>query len=198
MFEIRSWNKVQDTNSSPSAPAHFLSETTFRPGLPWSSSGRNEQNEISLTKTRAILVETSSLTKSVLVLRERNWYYDNPARENLFKVQDVKKKTPACQTWTILGTKRWISIEQRKISRIANTFWRKDNWEEVCQGISRSKVQGKKNCKNEHRETANFIYNFVQKTNATKQLFFLMGYYTTFATELFRTVFTRSLVWKWT
>ena len=23
----------------------FLSETTFRPGLPWSSSGRNEQNE---------------------------------------------------------------------------------------------------------------------------------------------------------
>ena len=38
-----------------------------------------------LTKTRAILVETSSLTKSVLVLRERNWYYnDNPARENLF------------------------------------------------------------------------------------------------------------------
>ena len=38
-----------NTNSSPSAPAHFLSETTFRPGLPWSSSGRNEQNEISLT-----------------------------------------------------------------------------------------------------------------------------------------------------
>ena len=37
------------TNSSPSAPAHFLSETTFRPGLPWSSLGRNEQNEISLT-----------------------------------------------------------------------------------------------------------------------------------------------------
>ena len=24
----------------------FLSETTFRPGLPWSSSGQNEQNEI--------------------------------------------------------------------------------------------------------------------------------------------------------
>ena len=38
-----------NTNSSPSAPAHFLSETKFRPGLPWSSSGRNEQNEISLT-----------------------------------------------------------------------------------------------------------------------------------------------------
>ena len=38
-----------------------------------------------LTKTRAILIETPSLTKSVLVLRERNWYYhDNPARENLF------------------------------------------------------------------------------------------------------------------
>ena len=27
----------------------FLSKTTFRPGLPWSSSGRNEENEISLT-----------------------------------------------------------------------------------------------------------------------------------------------------
>ena len=40
---------LHKTNSSPSAPAHFLSETTFRPGLPWSSSGRNEQNEISLT-----------------------------------------------------------------------------------------------------------------------------------------------------
>ena len=38
-----------NTNSSPSAPAHFLSETLFRPGLAWSSSGRNEQNEISLT-----------------------------------------------------------------------------------------------------------------------------------------------------
>ena len=40
-----------NTISSPSAPAHFLSETTlfFRPGLLWSSSGQNEQNEISLT-----------------------------------------------------------------------------------------------------------------------------------------------------
>ena len=41
--------RANNINSSPSAPAHFLSETTFRPGLPWSSSGRNEQNEISLT-----------------------------------------------------------------------------------------------------------------------------------------------------
>ena len=42
--------EYKNTNSSPSAPAHFL-----------------------------------SVTKSVLVLRERNWYYHvNPARQNLF------------------------------------------------------------------------------------------------------------------
>ena len=70
----------------------FLSETTFRPGLPWSSSGRNEQNEI-----RFILFISTwrrpgqswskrrLWQKSVLVLRERHWYYhDNAARENLF------------------------------------------------------------------------------------------------------------------
>ena len=34
---------------------------------------------------------SASLTKSVLVLRERNWYYhDNPARENLFKTFSFK------------------------------------------------------------------------------------------------------------
>ena len=32
------------------------------------------------------------------------------------------------------------------------------------------KLKGKENCENEHRETARFMYNFVQKTNATKQL----------------------------
>ena len=32
------------------------------------------------------------------------------------------------------------------------------------------KLKGKENCENEHRETASFMYNFVQKTNATKQL----------------------------
>ena len=32
------------------------------------------------------------------------------------------------------------------------------------------KLKGKENCKNEHVETANFLYNFVQKTNATEQL----------------------------
>ena len=29
------------------------------------------------------------------------------------------------------------------------------------------KLKGKENCENEHRETASFMYNFVQKTNAT-------------------------------
>ena len=32
------------------------------------------------------------------------------------------------------------------------------------------KLKGKENCENEHRETASFMYNFVQKTNASKQL----------------------------
>ena len=57
----------------------FLSETTFRPGLPWSSSGRNEQNEISLT----YMYMTKKCAGADM--RERKWYYhDNPARENLF------------------------------------------------------------------------------------------------------------------
>ena len=38
------------------------------------------------------------------------------------------------------------------------------------QGFSRSKLKGKENWENEHREKANFMYNFVQKANATKQL----------------------------
>ena len=37
------------------------------------------------------------------------------------------------------------------------------------------KLKGKENCKNEHRETANFLYNFAQKTNAIKQSEFLLG-----------------------
>ena len=49
--------------------------------------------QVDLTKTRAILVETSSLTKSVLVLRERKWYYhDNPARENLFMTNQLFRR----------------------------------------------------------------------------------------------------------
>ena len=32
------------------------------------------------------------------------------------------------------------------------------------------KLKGRENCENEHRETASFMYNVVQKTNATKQL----------------------------
>ena len=32
------------------------------------------------------------------------------------------------------------------------------------------KLKGKENCENEHGETASFMYNFAQKTTATKQL----------------------------
>ena len=32
------------------------------------------------------------------------------------------------------------------------------------------KLKRKENCESEHRETASLMYNFVQKTNATKQL----------------------------
>ena len=54
-------------------------------------------------------MKTSSLTKSVLVLRERNWYYhDNPARENLFilifpKSFQTKKKLRLIRpNWTVM------------------------------------------------------------------------------------------------
>ena len=54
------------------------------------------------------------------------------------------------------------------------------------------KLKGKENCENEHRETASFMYNFVQKTNAHHAT--LMAFYTNFATEFFHTVFTRRSV----
>ena len=49
-YEVNKWTGSlllghDNTNSSPSAPAHFSSETTFRPGLPWSSSGRPDEDQ---------------------------------------------------------------------------------------------------------------------------------------------------------
>ena len=73
------------------------------------------------------------------------------------------------------GTKRWISLERHKISKVANKVLEKrqrrgrvPNFK--TKALAVWKLQGKENCENEHRETASFMYNFVQKTNATKQL----------------------------
>ena len=70
------------------------------------------------------------------------------------------------------GTKRWIALELKRYQKSLTRYWRKDNGEEVCQtrAVAAWKLKGKENCENEHRETANFMYNFVQKTNATVQL----------------------------
>ena len=57
------------------------------------------------------------------------------------------------------------------------------------------KLKGKENCENEHWETASFMYNFIQKTNATSDF---DGIYTNFATEFLHTVFTRRSVLKGT
>ena len=38
----------------------------------------------------------------------------------------------------------------------------------MTKALAVRKLKGKENCENEHREKANFLYNFVQKTKATK------------------------------
>ena len=66
-----------------------------------------------LTKTRAILVETSSLTKSVLVLRERNWYFlcqsqifSGQARVPFFWSNFLSSWSQSCAKTQKLGRKK--------------------------------------------------------------------------------------------
>ena len=111
------------------------------------------------------------------------------------------KNTPACNFWPIFRYKRWITLERKKlISKIANTVLEKrqrrgsvPNFKTMALAVW--KLKGKENCENEHRETASFLYNFVQNqcNRAT-----LMAFYTNFATEFFHTVFTRRFVLKGT
>ena len=44
---------------------------------------------IPLPQHQHTFLSETSLTKSVLVLRERNWYYHDPARENLFIINEM-------------------------------------------------------------------------------------------------------------
>ena len=57
------------------------------------------------------------------------------------------------------------------------------------------KIKGKENCENEHWETASFMYNFVQKTNATSNF---DGILYQLRHWIFHTVFTRRSVLKGT
>ena len=73
------------------------------------------------------------------------------------------------------GTKRWITFERKKISKIANKVLAKRHRRGSVpnfktRALAVWKLKGKENCENEHRETASFMYNFVQKTNATVQV----------------------------
>ena len=92
------------------------------------------------------------------------------------------------------GTKRWIIFERKKISKIANKLLEKrqrrgsvPNFK--TRALAVWKLKGKENCENEHRETASFMYNFVQKTNATVQLWWhfkptsLLNFFTRFSPE---------------
>ena len=86
-----------------------------------------------------------------------------------------------------------VKRSQKSLTR----YWRNDtDWEEVCQTLRprHYNIKRKRNCENKHGETANFMNNFVQKTNAT----ILNAFYTNFATEFFHTVFTRRSVCEWT
>ena len=51
-------------------------------------------------------------------------------------------------------------MEKRQLKRSVPNFKTK--------ALAVRKLKGKENCENERRETASFMYNFVQKTNATK------------------------------
>ena len=82
---------------------------------------------------------------------------------------------PACQIGHFFGTKRWITLEWRNISKIANKVSEKGPLREIVskfqyKGITCSKFKKKRKLEIEQRETPNFLYNFVQKSNATKQL----------------------------
>ena len=85
------------------------------------------------------------------------------------------KTHPHVKFGPFFGTKRWITLEQNKILKIANNLLESRQLRGVepnfkTKALAVRKLKGKENCENEHRETASFMYNFVQKTNATKQL----------------------------
>ena len=85
------------------------------------------------------------------------------------------KTCPHVNFGPFFGTKRWVTLEQHKISKIANNiFWEKTTERKgakfLDQGIGHSKVKRKRRLWKWTQRTASFMYNFVQKTNATKQI----------------------------
>ena len=120
-----------DAAEPPGAWAQHLPDlgprtTTFCPESIWTLLPQSQRHNCAiwhwhpfhfvhfdLTKTRAILVETSSLTNSVLVLRERNWYYHDPARENLF----IFQRSCRCelhQEWKLEKDTGWEEGERER------------------------------------------------------------------------------------
>ena len=92
-----------------------------------------------------------------------------------FEIKLCWKTRPHVNFGPFFGTKRWITFERKKISKIANKVLEKRQRRESVpifksKAFAVRKLKGKENWENEHRETASFMYNFVQKTNATKQL----------------------------
>ena len=92
-----------------------------------------------------------------------------------FEIKLCWKTRPHVIFGPFFGTKRWIPLERKMISKIANKVLEKrqrrgsvPNFK--TRALAVWKLKGKENCENEHRETASFMYNFVQKTNATVQL----------------------------
>ena len=85
------------------------------------------------------------------------------------------KNTPACQFWPIFWYKTVNNSWTKQDIKIANKVLEKRQLRRSVPNFKTKalavwKLKGKENWENEHRETASFIYNFVQKTNATKQL----------------------------
>ena len=92
-----------------------------------------------------------------------------------FEIKLCWKARPHVIFGPFFGTKRWITFERKKISKIANKVLEKRQWRGSVPNFETKalvvwKLKGKENCENEHRETASFMYNFVQKTNVTVQL----------------------------
>ena len=99
------------------------------------------------------------------------------------------------------GASGFNLLDRNKIWKIANKLLEKrqlkgrvPNFKTKASAVR--KLKGKENCENEHRETASFMYNFVQKNQFNQAT--LMAFYTNFATENFHTVFTRISVLKGT
>ena len=110
------------------------------------------------------------------------------------------KNTPHVNFGPFFGAKRWITLERKKISKIANKELEKRQLIESVanfktKALAVRKLKRKRKLWRWTQKNGPFMYNFVQKTNATKQLWW---HYTNFATKCFHTVFTRRSVWKGT